>query len=335
MSFRFSFGIGLLGILGILTSCYNEVDHLVDGPATSVVYCLLDPDEPIQYARIGKTFGVAKGHEAYYPYADSIVWQENFDVYIEEWSEEGEQIDIFYFDPSSGMERDTGYFPREGLAVFESDFQPERFKTYAIYVHFEDEDRVTSGWTTIAGQSEIFDPLNIPGRTINLQPNTFYTVRWGPAPMAGSYQYEFTINYEETSGQTNSVQQLMIPSRVFFALDAPQVMLGTLLGDRFFEEINKQVHPVAETITRKIINVTFEMIIGGEELSLFLSNDLSKSSVSTSLNNYTNLVNGMGVFSSINKARVSNLMLSNATLDALAYSDKTRELGFLDHYGKR
>lgn len=318
----------------IFCSCSNSIEHLVDGPDKNVVYCLLDPDEETQYVRVGKTFSEARGFSEYYPHADSLVWQENFEIYIEEWNKSGEIESIYEFQPSNGFERDTGYFPSKGLALFESHFYPKRLKTYAIYVHFENEDFITSGKTTICGSAKVIDPISIPGRKINFQSETSYNVRWEPVAEAGSYQYVFDIVYEETLGSEKSIEYLPIESRVFFTLTSSQMIARPISGNRFIHDIIAGVPNVPETI-RKIVNVNFEMYVGGEELSLFLYPDLGESSITTTLNDYTNLVNGMGIFSSLSKTTINNLMLSHATLDELAYSDVTRDLGFLDHYGKR
>ena len=87
--------------------------------------------------------------------------------------------------------------------------------------------------------------------------------------------------------------------------------------------------------TREIVNVTFELLIGGEEYGLFLFSEIGGNNLNTAFSEYTNITNGIGVFSSLISYQVSNLELSNTTLDELAYGDKTRHLGFLDHYGKR
>lgn len=51
------------------------------------------------------------------------------------------------------------------------------------------------------------------------------------------------------------------------------------------------------------------------------------------MNPYTNLINGIGLFSSIQVFTVSNLELSNTTLYEIAHGELTKNLGFKDIIG--
>ena len=94
----------------------------------------------------------------------------------------------------------------------------------------------------------------------------------------------------------------------------------------------KQI-PVREGVERSIINVQFKLFKGGEELALMVSPDLQTTTNSNSLNQYTNLVNGIVIFSSMQQVTVNNLQFSNTTLNELAHSELTHNLGFKDIHG--
>jgi hypothetical protein len=50
---------------------------------------------------------------------------------------------------------------------------------------------------------------------------------------------------------------------------------------------------------------------------------------------YTNMVNGIGVFSSMATQKVEGLVLASTTIDSIAYGVHTKDLMFLDHNGTR
>ena len=106
-------------------------------------------------------------------------------------------------------------------------------------------------------------------------------------------------------------------------------MTDVLSGNRFLEAMAKQI-PYREGAKRKVVNVQYKLFKGGEELALQISPDLQQTTISNSLNQYTNLENGIGIFSSLQQITISNLQLSNTTLNELAHRELTKKLGFKD-----
>ncbi len=326
--------MGLIFISVFFTSCTEEVNVNTIGPPVNVVYCLLNPGENVQYLRIGRSYNGASESLLTSPHSDSISWMEKFTVYIEEWDDNQELGNIFYFSPDTETVKDSGFFPIEGLSVFKSSFIPKPLHTYSIYVHFENDDKISSARTTIPGDIIVHDPKPIPGRKINLQSGSSFTIRWEPAEKAGVYQTFFKIIYEEKTSTDIRFNNISFNSQIFTEFAHSQLIEKTISGNRFFDECTIQIDSTVEA-TREIINVSFEMYIGGEEFGLYLFSQLNGNYLSSAFSEYSNIKNGIGIFSSINKYELTNLQLSNTTLDELAYGDKTRHLGFLDHYGKR
>jgi hypothetical protein len=116
------------------------------------------------------------------------------------------------------------------------------------------------------------------------------------------------------------------------ALGGPIEIADIISGNRFLNEMASQI-PFREGAERNVINVQFRLYKGGEELALQVSPNLQETSVSGSLNEYTNLTNGIGLFSSIQQVSVNNLELSNTTLNELSHSELTKNLGFKDIHG--
>ncbi len=325
---------GLTFLLLTFFSCTEKVDIHTVGPPVNVVYGLLNPGEEVQYVRIGRSYNGSSNSFLTNPHRDSITWKEKFSVYIEEWKDNQKIEDVFYFQQDTEIVKDSGFFPSEGLAVYKSYSTPKPLHTYAIYVHFEEDNKISSAWTTIPGSVTVHDPKPIPGRKINLQSGSNFTIRWVPAEKAGVYQTFFKVIYEERTSTDFEFKNISFNSQIFIEYASSQLIEKVISGNRFFEECINQVDSTLEA-TREVVNVSFEMYIGGEEFGLFLFSQSNGNYLSSGFSEYTNITNGIGIFSSINLYEVSNLQLSNTTLDELAYGDKTSRLGFLDHYGKR
>lgn len=315
-------------------ACTEEIDLNTSGNPTNVVYCLLNPNVNEQYVRVGRSYLMSSETSIHDPHADSISWNDKFTVYIEEWNDKLLLENEYSFSPDNGLIKDTGFFTTEGLSILKSSFRPKNLRTYAIYVHFENDNRITSAWITIPGKVVIHDPKAIPSRKINFQSGNNYTIRWKPAQKAGAYQSFFKIIYKEITPSTWEFKEINFSTQVVLGLTPKDLMSDMLNGNRFISSCIEQVDSIFAG-TREIVSTSFTMLIGGEELGLYLLPSLDNQSANLGYREYTNLKNGIGLFSSINRNQVNDLFLSNTTLDELAHSDKTRHLGFLDHYGKR
>lgn len=318
-------------MLLLATSCSNDFEMNSSGDPVPVVSCLLNPDANEQYVRLGRSFLVDPNHPGDSPVTDSTVWNMPVMVYVEEW-QNNFPVRIFRFDPVTSPAKDSGYFPEDNLRLFKAEFQPSRMFAYRLYVHFPDDNRIVTGVTTLPDRPVIYDPLEIPGRKITLQTGVQFTGRWAPGEGAGVFQGFFTINYQEILNGQTSVYQVHLRMDPLLGLGSAIEMTDILSGNRFFEEMVKQV-PVRQGAVRSVINVRFRLFKGGEELALLVSPDLQQTTISNSLNQYTNLINGMGIFSSIQQVSVNNLLLSNSTLNELAHSELTDNLGFKDIHG--
>jgi hypothetical protein len=175
--------------------------------------------------------------------------------------------------------------------------------------------------------------MDIPGRKINFQTGTNYTMRWLTARGAGIYQGHFDLYYEEQFEGTISLHQVVFSSDpvlnlVPLAEDSKKILSGA----SFFSQILQKV-PFKEGAVRRVVNMRFRFYTGGEELALYVSPELQTTTIANNLNLYTNFDNGIGLFSTLQVAYVNNLKLTNTTLDELAHGSKTGHLGFLDTRG--
>lgn len=322
---------GFAVMLLTAASCSNEIELNTSADPTPVVWCLLNPDVNEQYVRLGRSFLPDPDNPDYHPVTDSTVWDITVKVYVEEW-QNGLPVRNFWFDPATAPPKDSGFFPGDNLRLYQADFKPTRLSTYRLYIHFPDDYRIVSGITTLPGQPVVYDPLEMPGRKINLQTGAQLTTRWAPGKAGGIFQGLLIINYNDTLNEQLSEHQVYLRMDPILGLGAEIEMTDILSGNRFLAEMAKQI-PVREGVERSIINVQFKLFKGGEELALMVSPDLQTTTISNSLNQYTNLVNGIGIFSSMQQVTVNNLQFSNTTLNELAHSELTHNLGFKDIHG--
>ena len=315
-----------LVLVAVLSSCNEEVDLFTTGDAQPVVYCLLNPDANEQFVRIGRSWSPDPNQPGTLPVADSTLWSEPIEIWIEDPGVP-DNPSQYLFRRSNQAIRDTGLFSQSGLCLYQASFKPERLKEYRLYVYFPETKRMVYGATRIPARPVVYDPLDLPGRKINLQSETNYTVRWSPPAGAGLYQSLFEITYRQTVGEDQSLGRVMFGNKPVLDLSTGTDVSWILSGNRFLEEVSLQV-PVIPGAVREVVNVRFLFYCGGEELALQASPELLSSTSLLLLNPFTNLVNGTGIFSSIQTVPVNNLELSNTTLKELATGTVTGHLGF-------
>lgn len=314
------------------TACEQKIDIYADGPPVPVVYGLLDPANSIQYVRIGRSYlGGTTGVDRP-PESDSTVWNIPHEVYMEEYTD-GQKGNTYRFEPDNDIKKDSGFFPVSNLRVYSSAFKPIAGKTYHLYVYFPDLDKMVSAKTMVHGSPEIVDPLPLSIRKINFEPGQPYTIRWYPGLNSGVYQMIFRIYYRDSSAYGQEFNSADYASEGVYNLETDQMLEYGMGGPAFFTAMAKGI-PVITGIVREVVSVEFIMISGNMDLGIHYRSGLETGSNFTNLAEYSNIGNGIGIFSSRTETRVPNLTLAEVTIDELARGEKTRSLGFKDSKGQ-
>ena len=315
----------------ILASCNEQVDLYADAKPTPIVYCLLNPADSVQYLRIGRSFMAGADVAAQIPPLDSTVWTIPHEAYIEEYHT-GDKINRYRFEPNFDIPKDSGFFPVANLRLYSASFRPVPGNAYRLYVYFPDLDRMVSARINVHGLPQIVDPLPLSIRKVNFEPGQLFTIRWNPGPNTGVYQMIFRIHYRDSSSAGREFKSADYTSGGLFNQQEALMQESYMGGPAFFNAMSRQV-PVAPDHVREVVSVEFIMVSGGTDLGFLYRSDVETGTVFTNLGTYSNLLNGLGLFSSRTELHIPNLMLSEVTIDLLAHGETTSNLGFRDSKG--
>ncbi len=84
-----------LVLLLVITACTTDIELIAPGDLLPVVYCLLDPEDSIQYVRLGSTYVINPGDTMFKPAQEKILIDEEILVYLSaEYSDR--QQEVFY-----------------------------------------------------------------------------------------------------------------------------------------------------------------------------------------------------------------------------------------------
>ena len=316
----------------ILTACTEEVNIYSKGQPVPVVYCLLDPTASTQYVRIGRSYQGGETDARIPPEPDSTVWNIPHEVYMEEYIGDV-RGNTYRFEPDDNIKKDSGFFPVANLRIYSSAFKAEPGKTYQLYVFFPDLNKMVSAKVLVHGAPDIVDPLPLSIRKINFETGQPFVIRWTPGANTGVYEKIFRIYYRDSSASGEEFNSADYSSGGVFDLKTDQLQEYTMGGPAFFTAMAKNIR-VIPGIIREVISVEFIMISGGSDLGFHYRMDVETGSNFTSLGEYSNFRNALGIFSSRIITRVPNLSLSPVTIDELARNEKTAALGFKDSKGE-
>ena len=318
----------LLFLVAAFTACDEDVALYTDGQPVPIVYGLLDPMSDVQYIRIGRSYTGGADAMNRPPVTDSTVWNIDHEVYLEEYTN-GEKGETYWFEPDSTIRKDTGFFPVSNLRVYSSALKPVAGNTYQLYVYFPDLDKMVSAKTVVNGSPQILDPLPLSIRKINFEQGQPYTIRWYPGVSTGVYQLIFRIHYRDSSAFGTEFKSADYESPGIYNHQTSQMLEFGMGGLAFFTAMAYKI-PVISGIVREVISVEFIMVSGGTDLGIHYQSTIETGNNFTNLGVYSNLGNGLGIFSSRIRTSVPNLTLSGVTLDELAHGEITRSLGFKD-----
>ncbi|MFO7616256.1 MAG: hypothetical protein R6V75_03320 [Bacteroidales bacterium] len=315
----------------VIQSCTERIDIYEAAKPVPIVYCLLNPEDSVQYIRIGRSYMAGYETAEKPPLPDSTVWNIPHEVYIEEYTD-GIKETVYRFKPDTVIKKDTGFFPVTGLSLYSTKFRPVSGKAYHLYVFFPDLNLMAAASTIVHQAPDIFDPIHLSLRKITFEPGLPYTIRWYAGFYTGVYQMTFRIHYRDSTAAGIEVNSADYSSGGYFDQHTQQMLEYNMSGKGFYLAMVDNI-PMRTGVVRSVISVEFIMVTGGTDLGFLYRTNIENGSNFSNLSDYSNIGNGIGVFSSRILTREINLTLSNYTLDQLAHGEITHSLGFTDSKG--
>lgn len=323
-------------LLLLWTSCDNTIDLYGPDVEKPVVWCLLDSRDSVHYLRLQRTFQ-SDGQNAFISAADPdriYFPEETINVIVRE-IESGGASRSWVLDRVFGDTLDKikvpGIFADSPnvLYRFRATLNPDAF--YHLEVQREGRDSAYRADTELVQPFPVYYPGG-PGTVVDYADTGTYVIQWVSARGGHLYDAQFEVHFREFHAGTWSTGSVRIP--VFTNLaraesDGFEVMQSEVNNLVFYTGMRNSL-TAAEPGSREFIQLDLLLSAGGQELYFLYLNNLSNLGISalfiSSL--YSNVSDGVGVFSSRSQTRVPAIHLTPATLDSLACGRFTRHLGF-------
>lgn len=329
--------IGLSAVIFLFSMCSTEMDLLDDWKETTVVYGMIDQQQPTQYIRIQKAFlGPENAYDMAQQY-DSINYINQLDVRMERMDNNGVEsfIDLA---PDTFYNKQPGDFYAPMYVAY-SFQQPANWLTtsytYRLVINNASTGNEVSASARIVGNYSIIQPnfgtIGFASNNVNYK----VEIKWDPATNAKRYQVLAYFYYTEID--INSVGTQKVTSGWFISDQYPT---GTSVSDEsvkfepdgFYRFVASEIAVDDNIIERRSDSIKFCVYACGEELNDYMNINGPSSSIVQERPQYTNINNGIGVFSARTSASRS-YALALQSLDSLSRGRFTCRLKFLDRNG--
>ncbi len=319
---------GILSLALFCISCNNELVVVNDWKDIPVVWGLLSKSDTAHYIRVEKAFldpttsalDIARIPDSLY-YDDATVSLKRIS-----------NGQVF---PLQRVNGDLEGYPREGGIFAETPNYLYKIKAneinlvvgeeYEINVDRGDGTPLVTAKTVILPKPVLRNPS--AASVLGLRPKSNVDIIWNDIEDAGVYDLKLRFHYLEKNAGTGN---LFVPKSFEWSIvDNFTETDFTVEGTDFFNQIKANIEEDIQA-TRNFESIEIILWVGGIELAEFIKVTQANLGITSTQDvpSYTNLSEGVGIFSSRNVSYNTGFRLTNVALDSLANSVITRHLNF-------
>jgi len=331
-----------ISILSILVSaCSTDLNVVGDWKETTVVYGLLDQSQSKQYIKINKAFLGEGNAMEFAQIKDSVQFANSMSVKLVRLSDGSE----YNLSPDNTIPKDPGtfYSGNQANAIYSFNstggaaLNPN--SAYKLVVrNSETGNEVTATTKLIDDFGAYTSPSPVSsnfGLIVASNSGFKFNVIWNSGANAKLYQLIMRLNYTDstTSGNVSKTLDYIFPAVKTQKLTGGEKMEFSVVGQDYLLFIANQLSDYSGLVKRVVSSLDLIAIAGGEELNTYIEVNKPSTGIIQEKPEYTNIDNGLGIFSARHYKAPFSRPLSKATLDSLSGGSKTCHLKFTNILG--
>ncbi len=338
----FYIGIWFVGMM--FSSCENELDVAADWKETAVVYGLLNPTDAKQYIRIQRTYLDEKRNALLFTTNTDSLYYDSLEVKLDEFVNGAYEQSYFLkrVDGSQvGHSKDSGEFSTPGHYLYElsdpilaSNFL--NTYSYTLTVTNPRTGYSVNSNSVAVGQAEISSPVNPFVTEIRIASTDKHTLvaRYKEGKHVRSYDMEMSIYVEEVNKEDTSIRETkvvrwkMMTGNRTTSLEGFNEERKLVYSAGFFNAMASQLNE-DEAIYRRLLGFDLKLYGIANELYTFITVNEPSIGIVQKKPEYTNVQNGLGIFSSRYINKFENGTFHADTRYHLQLSEATKNLGFV------
>jgi hypothetical protein len=334
----------------LFSACKKDFKLTSDWKEQMVVYGLLNQSDSVQYIRINKTYlgeGNAYSMAAQF---DSINYKHLLNVRLEKWVN-GSFKQALAVDTTTGILQDPGVFANTPSQIL------YRVKTpltgpgnpvltddaeYRLTVTNPTSGYTATAKTSLCGSMNTGLILSPSSATLsynffNPNPSSPFRIHWQTAPNSKVYQPVLRFHYTEytASGGTQQFVDLNFGQYATLSTAGGEYIEVDLTYQGFLSFLNGSILNSTGVTKRVFGNCELIFYVASDEYNTYVQVNKPVSSITGDKPTYTNVNNGIGLFSSryTFQSHYYNKPLNNQTTDNASRDPLTCHLHFADSQG--
>jgi hypothetical protein len=332
----------LVSLATVLTySCKTDFDVTSDWKDISIVYGLLDPTDTAQYIKVTKAFLDKKVSALTIAQIPDSLYYTDITVQLEQYQNSvlKKTIDLQKVDGNlEGYVKDTGIFANAPNYLYKTKEVMDQNSSYKLVITISDNGKIVTSSTEIINDFLVTIPS--PLQKVNFKPGAQYHVQWTSAKDGKIYGLVIRFHYKEVnaSDPTISVEKYLdwtiTNSNRSNSTDGGESMFQDIDGSSFYTFVNANLDE-DPSVYRVSENFDFIFSVGGEELDNYNQVTLAQEGLTSGTiePEYTNVDNGLGLYSTRFHKTIFAVPIDIHTVDTLACSAETKNLRFQNSVG--
>jgi len=317
-----------------LFSCDKSLNVNADWKDVTVVYGLLDQTKDTTYIKITKAFLGEGDALMFSKIPDSSNYPNKLEVRLNAYANADDTIIL----KTILCDTITIHNKQAGDSIFYSPNQLMYFTTeklnanyfYKLYIQNKQTGKVITAQTSLLSDFEIVRPQMVA----SFPPGQSFEVKWTPSKGGKRYQLVIRFYYlEALKTNTDSLYMKSIDWKVFdnikpIDISSTQPFDLYYPGDAFYSAVGALIVPNPMVNNRVAHHCDFIFTVGTPELDTYMEVTEPSLSLVQEKPAYTNIINGIGLFSARFVKSVDSLGISQITKNELKVNSHTSNLGF-------
>lgn len=315
-----------LAASGMLPGCSNKLNIAADYKEVTIVYGLLNQAESVHYVQVFKGFldeninalSIAGN-------ADSVFYDDSLEVKIDDGSR------VHILERIIGTNRDKGIFIDSPNYVYRFTGRLLENAIYKLTVVNKRTNHIVTAQTPIVKDFVISRPSALV--EINLATSSPNEVVWRTAENGKVYQLTMRFYYEQWLADSPSEKDILFIDWLLFDNYVSEEREYKFIGPEFLIFLGSQLQANPNIMRRALdAPLEFRFYVGAADLYEYIRAGSAQTGI-TSLQvspEYTNVHNGLGIFSSRFYKYQRGIRLSTPSLDSLSCGRFTKDLNFVN-----
>lgn len=310
----------LLITLSFFYSCKDDIELNADYEDITIVHCLLDTSADTTWMKINKAFLGEGNVLEMAKIEDSSIYKTDLSAVVEQY-DNSNLVNTFPFEATVVNDKEPGIFYNPNQTVYYSLLDIDEDDIYRLKVQLK--DKIVTAETPIVKRFSIAQP-SAGAPTVNIRYGVDYRVEWSSARNGRRYEVYIRFHFKELFAGSNDT----VPRYIQWSLGTAkastdaggQELLLPYSGDGFYSWIRQNLpydlEKESTVVARFTENIEYIIHAAADDLNTFMEVNEPSSSIVQDKPEYTNIENGLGIFSSrlrqtrtkkINLEAVSNI----------------------------